>query len=113
MLLLAQEYKFQTVVIEAENGKDAITQLGLEQIDMVLLDWNMPLLSGIDFLRQIKNVAKCKNLPVVMITSEAARESIIEALKEGANEYIIKPVDQVIFRKKIYNIVQSIEQDTE
>jgi two-component system chemotaxis response regulator CheY len=70
----------------------------------VLLDWNMPELSGLDFLKKIRAVEKYKHLPVIMVTSEAARYNVIEALKNGATDYIIKPVNEKNFREKISKI---------
>jgi len=74
------------------------------EIHLVLLDWNMPELSGLDFLKKIRAVEKYKHLPVIMVTSEAARYNVIEALKNGATDYIIKPVNEKNFREKISKI---------
>ncbi len=90
--------------VEAGNGKEAFQQLESQQIDLVLLDWNMPELSGLDLLKTIRSMDKYKALPVIMVTSEAARYNVIEALKNGATDYIIKPVNEKNFREKISKI---------
>jgi two-component system, chemotaxis family, chemotaxis protein CheY len=90
--------------VEAGNGKEAFQQLESQQIDLVLLDWNMPELSGLDLLKTIRAMDKYKALPVIMVTSEAARYNVIEALKNGATDYIIKPVNEKNFREKISKI---------
>ncbi|HNY22766.1 MAG TPA: response regulator [Treponemataceae bacterium] len=90
--------------VEAGNGKEAFQQLESQQIDLVLLDWNMPELSGLDLLKTIRSKEKYKALPVIMVTSEAARYNVIEALKNGATDYIIKPVNEKNFREKISKI---------
>ncbi len=90
--------------VEASNGKEALYQLQKISIDMVLLDWNMPQLSGIDFLKQIRAIPRYQALPVIMITSEAAKYNVIEALKSGATDYIIKPVDETKFKEKVKKI---------
>ncbi|MDR3167492.1 MAG: response regulator [Treponema sp.] len=90
--------------VEAANGKDALQQVMNQKIDLVLLDWNMPQLSGIDFLKTIRAKEEYKNLPVIMVTSEAARYNVIEALKSGATDYIIKPVNEKNFREKLSKI---------
>lgn len=90
--------------VEAGNGKEALFQLEQQEIHLVLLDWNMPELSGLDFLKKIRAMEKYKALPVIMVTSEAARYNVIEALKHGATDYIIKPVNEKSFREKLSKI---------
>jgi two-component system chemotaxis response regulator CheY len=90
--------------VEAGNGKEALLQLEKQEVHLVLLDWNMPELSGLDFLKKIRAMDKYKALPVIMVTSEAARYNVIEALKNGATDYIIKPVNEKNFREKLSKI---------
>lgn len=90
--------------IEAGNGKEALQQLEQQEIHLVLLDWNMPELSGLEFLKKIRAMEQYKALPVIMVTSEAARYNVIEALKHGATDYIIKPVNEKSFREKLSKI---------
>lgn len=87
--------------VEAENGLEAFKLVQSRPIDLVLLDWNMPKFSGIDFLKQIRSIDQYKKLPIIMVTSEAAKANIIEALKYGASDYIIKPMDENRFKEKI------------
>ena len=90
--------------IEAANGNEALLRLSENEIALVLLDWNMPQLSGIDFLKKIRAMPQYADLPVIMVTSEAARYNVIEALKSGATDYIIKPVSEKSFKEKISKI---------
>jgi two-component system chemotaxis response regulator CheY len=90
--------------VEAANGREALRQLELQKIDLVLLDWNMPELSGIEFLKKVRAMDQYKTLPIVMVTSEAARYNVIEALKHGATDYLIKPVNERIFKEKLSKI---------
>ncbi|MDR1030956.1 MAG: response regulator [Treponema sp.] len=90
--------------IEASNGQEALLQLQSHKINLVLLDWNMPQLSGIDFLKQARAQPEYAKLPIIMITSEAAKYNVIEALKAGATDYIIKPVNERNFRDKLAKI---------
>ena len=90
--------------VEAGNGKEALAQLEKQDVHLVLLDWNMPELSGLEFLKKIRTMDKYKTLPVIMVTSEAARYNVIEALKNGATDYIIKPVNEKSFREKLSKI---------
>jgi two-component system chemotaxis response regulator CheY len=87
--------------VEAPDGAEALQILLSQQIHIVLLDWNMPKLSGIDFLRKVRNMSMYKTLPIIMITSEAARYDVIEALKQGATDYIIKPVNEKVFLERV------------
>ena len=90
--------------LEAGDGNLAMQILSENKIDLILLDWNIPGMSGIDFLKQIKAIEEYKNIPVVMVTSEAAKLNIIEAVKTGATAYVIKPIDDKIFMEKISKI---------
>ena len=90
--------------LEAGDGILAMKILAENKVDLILLDWNIPGMSGIDFLKQIKTMEKYKNIPVIMITSEAAKLNIIEAVKAGATAYVIKPIDDKIFMEKISKI---------
>jgi len=91
--------------IEAEDGINAMEQLRKYPADLVLLDWNMPRLTGIDFLKEVRAIEKFKNLPIIMVTSEAARYNIIEALKAGATDYIPKPINEKLFKSKLTKIL--------
>lgn len=90
--------------VEAGNGKDALALLEKQEINLVLLDWNMPELSGLDFLKCVRAMDAYRSLPIIMVTSEAARYNVIEALKNGATDYIIKPVNEKSFREKLSKI---------
>jgi two-component system chemotaxis response regulator CheY len=95
------ELKIPCQFIEAGNGIEALQKLRMQPVDLVLLDWNMPELSGLDFLKQVRAKDEYKDLPVIMVTSEAARYNVIEALKSGATDYIIKPVNEKKFLDKV------------
>jgi two-component system, chemotaxis family, chemotaxis protein CheY len=81
----------QTDVAEAENGKAALAVLRAEQIGLIISDWIMPEMTGIDFLRACKSDPDLKRIPFVMVTAEAQKESVIEAIKGGVDNYIVKP----------------------
>ncbi len=92
--------------LEASNGKQAMELLQGNKIDLVLLDWNMPELSGIDFLKKVRAMTEYSHdkLPIIMVTSEAARYNVVEALKNGATDYIIKPINEKVFTAKIADL---------
>jgi two-component system chemotaxis response regulator CheY len=98
------ELKIVCRYIEASNGAEALEQLINNPIDLVLLDWNMPKLSGIDFVKKVRTIGKYADLPIIMVTSEAAKYNVIEALKTGATDYIIKPINDKFFMEKVMAI---------
>jgi len=87
--------------VEAQDGEEALALLEEQNIHLVLLDWNMPKLSGIDFLKQVRAIDKFKDIPIIMVTSEAAKFNVIEALKNGATDYITKPINLELFKSKL------------
>ena len=89
------------VYVESGDGEEALAQLAIYPVDLILLDWNMPKLSGIEFLKKVRAMDKYKSLPIIMVTSEAARFNVIEALKNGATDYITKPINLELFKEKM------------
>lgn len=89
--------------IEAENGVEALRKLheNTGEILLIMLDWNMPEMDGITFLRTIKHDPEFRNIPVTMVTSENEKGKIITAISEGAKNYIIKPFTQEELIKKV------------
>jgi two-component system chemotaxis response regulator CheY len=91
--------------VEASDGNEALQKLLTQKIHLVLLDWNMPKLSGIDFLKKVRNIEQYKDLPIIMVTSESAKYNVIDAIDAGATDYIIKPINEKIFSQKIVQVV--------
>ena len=88
--------------VHAQNGRDALDQLEANpDIELILLDWNMPEMSGIEFLREIKGDASLKHIPVIMLTTEAERRKMIEAIEAGARHYLTKPFQPETLATKI------------
>jgi two-component system chemotaxis response regulator CheY len=96
-----------TVVQEAEDGVDALAKLRANEFDFVVSDWNMPNMTGIELLREIRADAKLKHLPVLMVTAEAKKENIIEAAKAGASGYVVKPFTAATLDEKLKKIFQN------
>ena len=92
-------------IIEAANGQEAFDIIsGENAIGLVLMDWNMPIMNWIDAVRKIR--AGGKGVPVVMVTTEAEKEKVIQAIKSGANDYLIKPFTQKDIQKKLEKFLQ-------
>ena len=87
-------------IFEADDGKKALDQCNSEMPDVVLLDWNMPVMSGIDFLRALRQTKGGEEPVVVFCTTETDMDHIREAIAAGANEYIMKPFDSDIIQAK-------------
>ena len=83
-------------LLEAEDGRKALDVLeaNIENVDLILLDINMPVMNGIETLEAIKADDRFKEIPVVMVTTETSRASIVEAIKMGAANYVCKPFTQ-------------------
>lgn len=90
-----------TNVDEAENGKEALAKLKQQRYDLVLLDWNMPEMDGIILLQEIRKDPDLKNIPVIMVTAEAKKENVLQAIQTGANNYIVKPFTAETLKEKM------------
>ncbi|MFZ5644105.1 MAG: response regulator [Bacillota bacterium] len=90
-------------LIEASSGMEAFVTLEKdpEKIDLILLDWNMPNMNGLEFLAKIKSSEKLKHIPVVMVTNEGEKGKIIKAIQAGASNYLVKPFTEQDLTKKI------------
>ena len=86
---------------EAENGQIAWELLNNSQFDVVLTDWNMPIMSGLDLVKLIRNEDKYASLPIIMITTEGGKAEVVTALKAGVNNYIVKPFTAVLLKDKL------------
>ncbi len=90
-----------TEVDEAEDGEQAVAKVQAGKYDLVLMDWNMPKMTGIEALKKIKADAAIKAVPVIMVTSESEKSRIIEAIQAGAANYIVKPFQPETLQEKI------------
>jgi two-component system, chemotaxis family, chemotaxis protein CheY len=78
-------------VREASNGAEGLGTLKEQSVDLILCDINMPVMDGIEFLRQLQTMEQAKGIPVVMITTEGSESHVVQALSIGARGYIRKP----------------------
>ena len=91
-------------VEEAEDGKAALDKLKAGKFDLVVSDWNMPVMPGIELLRNIRADAALKHIPVLMVTAEAKQENLVEAIQAGVNNYIVKPFTAETIKEKLDKI---------
>lgn len=88
-------------VITARNGEQAYQILGKEKIDFIISDWNMPVMTGIELLKKVKGTPELAHIPFLMVTAEAEKEHIVEAIQAKVDQYIIKPFTQEMLAQKI------------
>ena len=93
--------KMDIEAVEAADAREALVRLQETPLDLVLVDWNMPEMDGIDLIRQIRKVPAYDALPVVMVTTNSESEYVGAAMDAGANEYIQKPCTLDMLRQKL------------
>ncbi|BCA54765.1 chemotaxis regulator transmitting signal to flagellar motor component [Nitrospira sp. KM1] len=91
-------------VEEAENGQEGLQKLQADAYGFVVSDWNMPVMTGIDMLRAIRADDKLKHIPVLMVTAEAQKENLVEAIQAGVSNYIVKPFTAETMQEKMAKI---------
>src|SRR3954451_11508825 len=94
---------------EAEDGADALHKFTPKNTDILFVDWNMPNLSGIDFVRSIRASGQAGHVPIVMVTSEKTVGKLEEALDEvGVDEYITKPFTPDLLKRKLAGLIEAV-----
>ena len=82
-------------VVEANNGVEALALVKDGAFDLILSDINMPMMDGLEFVRQLQEVDNAKNVPVVMLTARSRSEDVVAGLESGAEEYLAKPFEVI------------------
>lgn len=90
---------------EAPDGAEAYKLILNNKIDLLFLDWNMPMLNGLELVQRLRREPEHASLPIIMVTSEAAKYNVIEAVKAGVNDYLVKPVTEAKLRDKVNHIL--------
>ncbi|WP_419765558.1 MAG: response regulator [Arcobacter sp.] len=86
---------------EAEDGVKAWGMLANKQYDVILTDWNMPNMNGLDLVKKVRKEGNHQSTPIIMITTEGGKGEVITALKAGVNNYIVKPFNAEILKEKL------------
>ena len=95
-------------ITEAEDGNAALRVLKNEKIGLVVTDWNMPNMSGLELLQEIRRDGQTQNTPVLMVTAEGLKENVMEAVKAGVNNYVVKPFTAEVLQEKIESIFKKM-----
>jgi PleD family two-component response regulator len=96
--------------IETESPENTLEMIQNRRVDFVFLDWYFNTkMTGLDVLKEIRQIEKFKQLPIIMVTSDSNKANVIVALKLGANDFIVKPIDKKSFAEKTYKVINSIK----
>jgi two-component system chemotaxis response regulator CheY len=90
-------------VIEAEHGVDALAKMA--GVQLILTDWNMPEMDGLTFVKALRSNSLYKDIPIIMVTTEAAKKEILEAIKSGVTDYIVKPFTPETLKDKLQKVL--------
>ena len=90
---------------EAEDGLVALGKVKTNSYDVILTDWNMPRMNGLQFVQNVRKLPKYAHTPILMITTEGEKSEVIEALKSAVNNYIVKPFNAEILKSKLEPIL--------
>lgn len=94
-------------VIEATDGKDALAKLKVDEFGLVITDWYMPEMDGLTFVTNVRKNEEFKSLPILMVTTRSVKSDIMEAMKAGVNNYIVKPFTPDTLKDKIEQTIRS------
>jgi two-component system chemotaxis response regulator CheY len=91
-------------IIEADDGSAALRMIKNETVGLVITDWNMPNLNGLGLLQEIRQNPRTAKIPVLMVTAEGLKDNVLEAVKAGVDNYVVKPFTAEILQEKIEKI---------
>ena len=91
-------------IVEAEDGDLALDELKKEKFGLIVSDWNMPNMTGLDLLKAVRGDESLKGIPFIMVTAEGQKENVVEAVKAGVSNYIVKPFTPETFSEKLAKV---------
>jgi two-component system chemotaxis response regulator CheY len=94
-------------IIEADDGKTALKALKKDKFDMILADWNMPEMSGLELLKAVRSDDELKDIPYIMVTAEAQKDNIVDAVKAGVSSYVVKPFTADTVAEKLKQVFKT------
>jgi two-component system chemotaxis response regulator CheY len=95
-------------IVEAEDGVTAFRTLKSQKIDLIISDWNMPNMTGLELLKAVRADEEIKATPFLMVTAEALQDNVITAVKAGVSNYIVKPFTAEVLNEKIKKIIEKL-----
>ncbi len=94
-----------TNIMEANDGIAALEELKKNKVDLIISDWNMPKMTGLELLKAVRGSNEFKELPFLMVTAEAQKQNVIEAVKAGVTNYVVKPFTAEAISAKLEKIL--------
>jgi two-component system chemotaxis response regulator CheY len=94
-----------TNILEADDGTTALEALKEKKVDLIISDWNMPKMTGLDLLKTIRGEESTKDIPFVMVTAEAQKQNVIKAVQAGASDYVVKPFTANTVKEKLAKVL--------
>jgi len=91
-------------IIEAEDGKAAFDELKKEKVGLIVSDWNMPNMTGLELLKAVRGDDGLKDIPFLMVTAEGQKDNVVEAIKSGVSNYVVKPFTPDTFSEKLQKV---------
>ena len=92
-------------ILEAEDGTAAVNLLKSQKVDVIVSDWNMPKMTGLELLKFVRSDSELKDMPFLMITAESQKENVVEAVKARVSNYIVKPFTAATLGEKLAKII--------
>ena len=99
-----------TDVLMAANGREAMKRIESDQIDFVITDWFMPEMSGLEFLRKVRDNPSTRDVPIVIITANASSDDVAQAVRLRVNGYVLKPFTAELLKERIASICASLAE---
>jgi two-component system chemotaxis response regulator CheY len=93
-------------IVEAGNGAEGLQQLSASKVDLVVTDWNMPVMNGLEFVRELRTMADNASVPVLMVTTNAEGADVSGAKEAGVNDYVVKPFTADTLTEKINAVMK-------
>ncbi|NWH03489.1 response regulator [Desulfobacter latus] len=93
-------------LVEADDGTTALSVLESQKIDLIISDWNMPKMTGLELLKKVRASSEYKKTPFLMVTAEAQKQNVIEAVQAGVSNYVVKPFTAEAISDKLKKILK-------
>jgi len=95
-----------TNITEADDGSTALEQLKSSSFDLIISDWNMPKMTGLDLLKTVRGMDEYKTIPFLMVTAESQKQNVVEAVQAGVSNYVVKPFTADQLTEKLEKILK-------
>lgn len=93
-----------TKILEADDGTTALAVLKNNKVDLIISDWNMPKMTGLDLLKKVRGEESTKSIPFLMVTAEAQKDNVLQAVQAGVSNYVVKPFTADAIKEKLTRV---------